>query len=274
MAVPDVSRERVLIIYLGNVTDVARVKRQAAFLAPEFAVIMASPGPDPATPHAEFLALPSPPAGRVRPALEAAMRPGLRAIGRYERAYWYNRQVRAWAEALKTALPVDAVVVNELFALPLARSLGAEVPVLFDAHEHWTSESASWSRWQRLSMRGAHEWIVDRFVPGTAGMMTVSEGIVRDFSARAGVAPVLVTNAPFFEALQPSPVRRPLRLLHVGIADERRRLEDTIAAMRGSTTDSASISSCGATTRTDAGWSASRPRTTAFASCRACRWTS
>jgi hypothetical protein len=62
-------------------------------------------------------------------------------------------------------------------------------------------------------------------------MMTVSAGIARDFHARCGVSPRLVTNAPFFEDLAPTPVNERIRLVHVGLADERRRLEDTIKAV-------------------------------------------
>ena len=62
--------------------------------------------------------------------------------------------------------------------------------------------------------------------------MTVSAGIARDFERRTGVSPSLVTNAPFFEPLTPTGVSEPIRLLHFGVADERRRLEDTIAAVR------------------------------------------
>ena len=152
--------------------------------------------------------------------------------GRYEAAYWLDQDVRGWRTELEGVLPVDAIVVNELYSLPLARALGDDVPMVFDAHEHWTSESASWTRLQRISMRRAHEWIVDRFVPQTAGMMTVSAGIARDFERRTGVSPSLVTNAPFFEPLTPTGVSEPIRLLHIGVADERRRLEDTIAAVR------------------------------------------
>jgi hypothetical protein len=232
MAACDVSREKVLILYLADVTNVARVRRQATFLSPEYDVILASPGRHVTLPGVETLTLPSLRAGRLRGAAESAMRLALRAVGRYGAAYWRDSGVKAVRQTLGQALPVDAVVVNELFALPLARSLGDHVPVIFDAHEHWTSESASWNRRQRLSMRGAHEWIVDRFVPQTAGMMTVSEGIARDFSRRTGVSPIVVTNAPFFEPLSPSPVDARVRLLHVGVADRRRRLEHTIAAVR------------------------------------------
>jgi glycosyltransferase involved in cell wall biosynthesis len=129
-------------------------------------------------------------------------------------------------------LPVDAIVVNDLFALPLAFMLAPDTPVVYDAHEHWTSESASWTRAQSLSMGRAHEWIVDRFVPRTAGLMTVSPGIARDFEQRTGLEAHLVTNAPTFRELEASPVGDPIRLVHVGVSDPRRRLESTIEAVR------------------------------------------
>jgi glycosyltransferase involved in cell wall biosynthesis len=61
---------------------------------------------------------------------------------------------------------------------------------------------------------------------------TVSPPIVRDYAERTGVPTSLVTNAPYFRELAPSDVSEPIRLVHVGVADERRRLEDTIDAVR------------------------------------------
>ncbi len=226
-------RQRVLVLYLGEVGNVARVLRQAEFLAAEYDVVLAAFGPEPSLPPAAtYLRLSPRETRRIRGRAESLARIGARLAGRYQAAYWLDEGIRSWRAELERVLPVAAIVVNELFSLPLARALGDEVPLVFDAHEHWTSESASWTRRQRISMRGAHEWIVDGFVPQTAGMMTVSPGIARDFRERAGVSPVLVTNAPFSTPLSPTPVGEPIRLLHVGMADERRRLEDTIAAVR------------------------------------------
>jgi glycosyltransferase involved in cell wall biosynthesis len=140
--------------------------------------------------------------------------------------------VRRWRDTLRRLGPVQAVVVNDLWAVPLALDAAWDAPVIFDSHEHWTSESATWTRRQRLSMRGAHEWIVDHHVPRTAAMMTVSRGIARAYEQRLGVLPELITNAPFYRPLTPTAVREPIRLLHVGLADERRRLEDTIDSVR------------------------------------------
>jgi hypothetical protein len=218
---------RILVVYLGELTNVARVARHVEFLRHDYEVVLAGWPPDPGVPGAQFLELPAGEGSRVA----AAGRVALRLLGRYDRAYWLDPRMRLWRERLLEAMPVDAILVNHLFALPLAMAVGGDTPVVFDAHEHWTSESISWTRRQRLSMRHAHEWIVDRYVPETAGMMTVSVGIARAFAERCRVAPQLVINAPMFRDLAPSTTRAPIRLVHIGLADERRRLEDTIEAV-------------------------------------------
>ena len=210
----------------------ARVLRQVEFLAPGHEVVVAAFGAPPSMPDVEFVELRQDMPGGLRGRAEAAGRAGLRLLGLYGAAYRLDARVRMWRDALTRAKPVDAIVVNDLVGLPLARAVGGAVPLVFDAHEHWTSESASWTRRQRLSMRGAHEWIVSRLVPRVAGMMTVSPGIARDYEERTGVRADLVTNAPFFQPLGPSPVSEPIRLIHVGVADERRRLENMIEAVR------------------------------------------
>lgn len=233
-AADDARRDRVLVLSLSELALDARVLRQVEFLATRFDVSVAAFGNEPELPPGvAFVELPvSQTVGAARSRAEAAGRLGLRLAGSYNRAYWLDARVRRWKDELGRLLPVDAVVVNDLFALPLARAAAGDTPLVFDAHEHWSSESASWTRLQRISMRQAHAWIVDHHVPRTAGMMTVSRGIAREFARRTGARPRLVTSAPFFHDLRPSPVSSPVRLIHVGVADERRRLEDTIEAVR------------------------------------------
>ena len=210
----------------------ARILRQVEFLADDYRVVLAAPGRAPRSRAAEFIELAADPAGKVGRVSRSSARFGLRIVGSYSQAYWLDPRLGQWHKALGQVLPVAAIVVNDLWALPVARSLDPRVPIVFDSHEHWTSESASWSARQRLSMRHAHEWIVDHYVPGTAGMMTVSRGIADAYEQRVGRRPELVTNAPFYRELEPSPVQEPIRLIHVGYADERRRVEDTIEAVR------------------------------------------
>jgi glycosyltransferase involved in cell wall biosynthesis len=209
----------------------ARILRQVEFLTSDYRVLLAAPGQAPRS-SAEFIELTEKPASRLDRVSHSSARLALRLLGSYGRAYWLDPRLKRWRDVLLGALPVGAIVVNDLWALPLARSLDPRTPIVFDSHEHWTSESASWSAAQRLSMRHAHEWIVDHHVPNTAGMMTVSRGIAEAYEQRVGRRPELVTNAPFYRELEPSPVQKPIRLIHVGYADERRRLEDTIEAVR------------------------------------------
>jgi glycosyltransferase involved in cell wall biosynthesis len=225
-------RDKVLVLSLSDIALDARIRRQVDFLATDYRVVVAAVGRPHLPNDTEFLELRPNPLGPVGRVAEAAARVALRIARFYGPAYSLDARVRRWCDDLRRVLPVQAIIVNDLWALPLAHAVGEGAPVIFDAHEHWTSESASWTKIQHLSMRGAHEWIVDHHVPLTAGMMTVSPGIAREFSQRTGVRPHLVTNAPYFRSLRPSPVSEPIRLLHVGLADERRRLEDTIDAVR------------------------------------------
>jgi glycosyltransferase involved in cell wall biosynthesis len=220
------------VISLSDLTLDARLLRQIDFLAAQYDVVVAAVGRPPPARAVEFVELVPSPLGAGARAGQAAARVALRIAGRYERAYWFDARLRRWRDTLRRLGPVHAVVVNDLWAVPLALDAAWDAPVIFDSHEHWTSESASWTRPQRLSMRGAHEWIVDHHVPRTAAMMTVSRGIARAYERRVGVLPELITNAPFYRPLAPTAVREPIRLLHVGLADERRRLEDTIDAVR------------------------------------------
>lgn len=220
------------MVSLSDTRDDARVRRQVRFLASEYRVIVAAVGTPLRLDGCEFVELPQVLLGSFGRVTWGMRRLGLRLAGMYERAYWRDPRMRRWLELLRRAAPVQVIVVNDLWALPLARAVDKDVPIVFDAHEHWTSESASWTRWQRVSMRGGHEWIVDRYVPLTAGVMTVSSGIAGDYEERTGRRPELVTNAPFFQRLAPTEVTRPIRLLHFGFADPRRRLEDTIDAVR------------------------------------------
>lgn len=218
-----------MIVYLGDLANHARVHRQIGVLRSEYEVTVASYAPPPEGVGGNWIRLS---AGSRRSRTGSAVRAGLRLAGRYRMAYWRDSQAQHWREQLRAVMPADVIVVNQLYALPLAFEVGGGAPVVFDAHEHWTSESASWDWRSRISMRGAHDWIADTFVPRTSGMTTVSIGIARDFEQRTGTKPELVTNAPAFHALTPTPVHDPIRLLHFGMADERRRLEDTIEAVQ------------------------------------------
>ena len=197
-------RERVLIVCLGEVGNDARVLRQVEFLSADYEVVLAAFGPKPSLPPgAAYVPLPPRKPVRIRGRAESLARIGARLTGRYEAAYWLDQAVRGWRTELERELPVDAILVNDLHGLPLARALGDDVPVVFDAHEHWTSESASWTRRQRISMRGAHEWIVDRFVPADRGHDDGLGGDSWDYREAHRRLPVTRHQCPVLRATHP-----------------------------------------------------------------------
>ena len=135
------------------------------FLSVEYDVVLAAFGPKPSLPSgAAYVPLALRKPVRIRGRAESLARIGARLTGRYEAAYWLIRHVRGWRTKLERERPVDAIVVNDLYGLPLARAVGDDVPMVFDAHEHWTSESASWTRLSD-EHAGCPQWIVDPSFP-------------------------------------------------------------------------------------------------------------
>src|SRR5690349_2241725 len=100
------SRPKAVIIYLGEVANLARIHRQIAFLAPEFDVTLASYGPPPQGVGGDWVRLT---ARSRRSRAGSAMRASLRLVGAYHTAYWRDPQARHWRDQLRTVLPADVI---------------------------------------------------------------------------------------------------------------------------------------------------------------------
>jgi hypothetical protein len=120
---------------------------------------------------------------------------------------------------------IDAIVANDIALLPVALRL--DVPVVFDAHEYAPEEFAE-RLWWRTLIRPYVRWLSRGCLPRVAGMMTVGEGIAAAYERDVGVRAVVVTNAPPFADLGPREVSRPVRLLHHGLAQRGRGLEEMV----------------------------------------------
>jgi hypothetical protein len=66
------------------------------------------------------------------------------------------------------------------------------------------------------------------FIPQVASMMTVGPGIADAYERAVGVRASVVTNAPAYVPLEPTPVHAPVRVLHHGGAQPGRGLEEMI----------------------------------------------
>ena len=214
---------RLLVISFTDLASDPRVDRQIRCLKSHYQLIAAGLGP-PRHEVDEFIELSTPdwtPWGQALWLARLLTR-------RFDDAFWKQRTNTEALDKLRR-VGAEVVVANELTALPIALKLGA--PVVFDAHEYAPREFDHRARW-RLIVGPYARWQCRRYIPQTAGMMTVGNAIAAEYGREIGVRPVPVTNAPPREDLQPTAVHEPIRVLHHGGATRGRGLEDMIRVAR------------------------------------------
>ena len=220
---------KVVVISLSDLGSDPRVERQIVALTGRYDVLAAGLGP-PKVEGVGFVPL-DPPDLPSYPVLllQLGLIQVARLLGFHRRAYRAQHNLAKWRDALRT-VSADLVVVNDTQMLPLVFETSRGSPIVFDAHEYSPDEYTNWS-W-RIFARPHMRWICRTYIPRTAGMMVVGPGIGELYARDTGVKPVVVTNAPPYAELAPTPVGERVRLIHVGLADPQRRLEDTIRVMR------------------------------------------
>lgn len=168
----------------------------------------------------EFVDLNTPPLGLLQGSAGVA-----RLLAhRFETAYWRHPKYREVFRRLRD-LSADVVLVNDLPALPIGLSVGPAV--VFDAHE-FAPEELSDRLWWRILIAPYSDWQCAHYLPQVAGMTTVGQAIADAYAQAYGVRPVVVTNAPPYAALAPTPVQAPIRVLHHGTAQRGRGLEEML----------------------------------------------
>jgi hypothetical protein len=206
------------VISFSDLASDPRVDRQIAALLTRHEVVAAGLGP---ARHdvEEFIDISTP--RRSAPGLAVGLARLL--VRRYEDVIWKHPANVAVLERLRH-VRADAVVANDLSALPIALRLGP--PVAFDAHEYAPGQLEQ--RWWRLVMSPYMHWQCRRYIPQVASMTTVGEAIAAEYERETGVSATVVTNAPPRADLAPKPVHEPIRILHHGAALPRRGLEEMI----------------------------------------------
>lgn len=211
----------ILVVSFSDLGSDPRVDRQIGMLRERHEVVAAGLG-RPRRDDVGFVDLASPPRSAAGRALGLA-----RLLAhRYRDVYWrhpHNRRVLVQL----SEVACDAVVANDLSALPLALALPGGPPVVFDAHEYAPREQEE-RRWWRLVMAPYVRWLCAEHIPRVAAMMSVAPTIAATYEAETGVPCAVVTNAPPRADLRPTPVHAPIRMLHHGIAQPARRLESMI----------------------------------------------
>lgn len=226
-------RPRVLIVSFTRSDREPRVIKQIAELRHRYHVTTAGFGPAPAgvDDHIEL--------DRVPPRSGLARIPGifslmllLRMHRQYVKLDVRNRDPlrrlkdRRW----------DVVVAHDAQTLYLASLLAPTFGVLADLHEYSPRQNAPSLRWNLLD-QPYYSWLCRTFATKANAVTTVSPGIVDEYRREFGIEAELVVNATPYRDIQPSAVRRPLRLVHSGGAAPDRKLETLIAAVKASTAD-------------------------------------
>jgi hypothetical protein len=216
--------EHILVLSLSDLASDPRPHRQLRFLQDRFRVTAAGLG-DPRLERVAFVPLAL--SSRTRRRLRYATLP----LGRYERYYWGSREVQTGLTRLADVHP-DLVVANDIDTLPLALEIAKGAPVIFDAHEYAPRERDGDWLW-KFVFASYRSYLCRTYIPRVTGMITVCPTIAETYTRDTGVTPIVMTSAPDFEDLEPIPHdgRRPVRLVHHGIAHRHRRLETMIRMM-------------------------------------------
>lgn len=158
-------------------------------------------------------------------------------LRQYRLGYWRQAGVRWVREALRGG-QWDAVLANDVEAVPLALALAPRDRVHADLHEYSPRMREDRPGWSRM-FRPYLEWMCRRYVARAASCTTVSQGLADEYRRQFGIRAAVVTNAAPYQELAPTPTGRPIRLVHSGAGLPNRGLEviiDAVAASAGGLT--------------------------------------
>ena len=233
----------ILVISYSNLATDPRVNRQLRWLSETYQVIAAGLG-DPGMPGMRFISLSHAPPQK---SLIARGTSALQILARrFEHHYWRLPATVKGLTAL-AGVQVDLILANDIEALPLAVRLAGDRPVIFDAHEYAPRQFDNSLHW-RIFLQPYRSYLCRTYIPRTAAMFTVCQGIADQYRRDTGVTPVVMTNAPEYHDIRPnfrsidetasldarvnSQTEAKIRMIHHGAASPPREIERMIAAMR------------------------------------------
>jgi hypothetical protein len=218
--------KRVFILSFSAIRSDPRVMRQVRLLERKYRVTVSGFGPGPDA-DIEFIEIAKPRVSFLQKAIWAFKL----FSGLFDSYYWNLPQVQNGFEAIR-GRSFDLLIANDIAALPLALRLAGNAPVLIDAHEYSPREFEDKWLW-RLLFAPYQQALCARYLPQTAAMTTVCQGIADEYAREFGVEAKLIHNVPFEQHLAPSPiVPGRVRLVHHGATIRSRHLDVMIEMMR------------------------------------------
>ncbi|WP_339618283.1 glycosyltransferase family 1 protein [uncultured Salinibacterium sp.] len=229
------TKPSLLIVCFSDISKDARVLKQVRAFAEQYSVTTCGFGETPVAGVEHLradLGQRQPNRGPQRYA-KGALDLAARAFGWWN---WTYRQIPhvVRARELLRGRKFDAVLANDVDTIPIALELESK-GVHADLHEFFPGiydSATSAGRKQTAYLT----WLVKRYASRAISATTVAAGLAeayRDYRIECEV----VTNAtPRFE-LSPQSVRRPIKLVHSGVAQPSRQLELTMEAVAASSAD-------------------------------------
>jgi glycosyltransferase involved in cell wall biosynthesis len=125
----------------------------------------------------------------------------------------------------------DLIIANDIECLPLAMRIKKGERILFDAHEFAPRHFEEKLVW-RIFFQRFNQYLCKKYLPLTDAMLTVGEGLAKEYQKHYPVNPIILTNANYFADLKPIPVNpQSIKLIHHGAANPSRQLEIMIEMM-------------------------------------------
>ncbi len=217
--------KRLLILSFSPIASDARVLKQVKAFSTRYDVVTCGYGPAPEGVTAHFALPDDAPVWRYsRPAL---------ILRQYGYAYRNNKAVAA-ARAALAGQQFDAVLADDVDAVPLALELKPRLGVHADLHEY--SPRMHEEDWKfRWFVRPFIEWNLRTFVRRASSWTTVGQGIAEEYQRRFGFRPNVVTNAAPYVDAAAQPVGDVIKLVHSGAALRARNIDAIVNAVTATT---------------------------------------
>ncbi len=218
--------QAVLIISFTDLRNEPRVIRQLKALVGDYqvtAIGLTNPGIE----GVEFVEISYNASGAPKRLLKAVWL----KLGQYKKHYWSIFNFSQAIENLKHRA-FNLIIAHDIEAMPLAVKLAKGAKIILDAHEYAPKQfENSWS-W-KFFRRGYTEHLCHEYIPCADRMITVSEGIAREYQRVFGIEPTIIANMSEYRELKPSPVdENDLKIVYHGFIGLSRKLSEVAEIMR------------------------------------------
>jgi hypothetical protein len=149
----------------------------------------------------------------------------------YQKHYWSVFSFGQAIEKLKHR-NFSLIIAHDIETMPFAVKVAKGAKIILDAHEYAPRQfENSWS-W-KFFRRGYIQHLCFKNIPRADRMITVSEGIAREYRNVFGIEPTVITNMSEYQELRPSPVNeKDLKIVYHGFIGLSRTLSEVAEMMR------------------------------------------